>query len=101
MANVPFSRPTMDKTKAIITTPFSSQDKADGYKKHLKGASHEIELGKIWYQKKDLEKLEVRGWVVKSTGTCVQITCFSAPFLHSNLFETIPNAAEQCLHANH
>ena len=38
----------------------------------LKGASHEIELGQIWYQKKDLEKLEVRGWVLKSTDTCVQ-----------------------------
>ena len=27
----------------------------------LKGASHEIEMGRIWYQKKDLEKLKLRG----------------------------------------
>ena len=72
---------------------------------NLKGAYHEIELGQIWYKKKDLEKLEVRGWVLKSTETCVQrylqITCFSAPFSHSNLFETIPNGAEQFLCQNH
>ena len=35
----------------------------------LKGASHEIELGHIWYEKKDLEKkdlekLEHSGWVL-------------------------------------
>ena len=24
-------------------------------------------MGRIWYQKKDLEKLEVRGWFIKST----------------------------------
>ena len=34
----------------------------------LKGASHEIDFGQICYQKKDLEKLEVRGWFIKSTG---------------------------------
>ena len=27
----------------------------------LKGASHETEMGQIWYQKKDLEKLELHG----------------------------------------
>jgi len=27
----------------------------------LKGASHEIEMGRTWYQKKDLGKIEVRG----------------------------------------
>ena len=29
------------------------------------GASHEIDFGQIWYQKKDLEKLEVRGLFIK------------------------------------
>ena len=46
-------------------------------KSMLKGASHEIEIGCIWYQKKDLE-----------------IMCFSAPFLHSNMSEIIRNAGE-------
>ena len=27
--------------------------------------SHEIDFGQIWYQKKDLEKLEVRRWFIK------------------------------------
>ena len=62
-------------------------------------------MGHIWYQKKDLEKLEVRGWVLKSTDIrghrYLQITCFIAPFLHSNLFETIPNGAEHFLPQNH
>ena len=35
---------------------------------NLKGASHENQFGQIWYQKKDLEKLEVRGWLIKFTG---------------------------------
>ena len=71
----------------------------------LKGASPQIEIGCIWYQKKDLEKLEVRGWFRVLTDARAQsywqITRFSAPFLHYNLFETIPNAAERCLHKNH
>jgi len=33
----------------------------------LKGAWHEILTVVCWYQKKDLEKLEQRGWVLKST----------------------------------
>ena len=69
--------------------------------KSLKGASHEIELRQIWYQKKDLEKLEQRGWVQKSTDTFVQrylqITCSSALFLYSNLFETIPKPGNNLL----
>jgi len=28
---------------------------------YLKGVSHEIDMGQIWYQKKDLEKLELHG----------------------------------------
>ena len=38
----------------------------------LKGASHEIEMGQIWYQKKDLEKLELRGKVIVSTDACAR-----------------------------
>ena len=34
----------------------------------LKGASHKIDFGQILYQKKDLQKLEVREWLIKSTG---------------------------------
>jgi len=30
----------------------------------LKGASHETEMGQIWYQKKDLEKLELRRYLL-------------------------------------
>ena len=36
------------------------------FKRYLKGASHEIEMGRIWYQKKGLEKLEVRGYFIMS-----------------------------------
>ena len=39
----------------------------------LKGATHEIEMGQIWYQKKDLEKLELRGWVPTLTSARTQI----------------------------
>ena len=64
----------------------------------LKGASHEIEIGCIWYQKKDLEKFYVRGWFKVLADTCVQrylqITYLSAPFLYSNLSETIRNGTE-------
>ena len=35
--------------------------------KGLIGASHEIEMGRIWYLKKDLQKLEVRRLFLKLT----------------------------------
>ena len=38
----------------------------------LKGASHEIEMDRIWYQMKDLEKLELRGWFTLLSVVCVQ-----------------------------
>jgi len=38
----------------------------------LKGASHEIELGQIWYQKKDLETLEQRGYILALTEVCAR-----------------------------
>ena len=38
----------------------------------LKGASHEIEMGRIWYQKKDLEKLELRGYISSLSEARVQ-----------------------------
>jgi len=40
---------------------------------NLKGASHEIEVSQIWYLKKDLEKLELRGWVPTRTKARKQI----------------------------
>ena len=65
----------------------------------LKGASHEIEMDCIWYQKKDLEKLELCGLVILLTDvhlkSFLQIMHFSGPFLHSNLFQRFFNAAEQ------
>jgi len=33
----------------------------------LKGVSHKIEMGQIWYQKKDLEKLELHGYILALT----------------------------------
>ena len=67
----------------------------------LKGASHEIEFGRIWYQKNDLEKLALRGWVPIVSGARAhynkQITCFSAIFSPSNLTETSwKSAAKFC-----
>ena len=38
----------------------------------LKGASHEIPMGQIWYQMKDLEKLELRGYIFALTATCIR-----------------------------
>ena len=58
----------------------------------LKGASHEIEFGQIWYQKKDLEKLELRGWVPMLSDARAHYnkhnSSFSAIFFPSNLTET-------------
>ena len=45
----------------------------DDYPPSLKGASHEIELSQIRYQKKDLEKLELRGWVPTGTNARTHI----------------------------
>jgi len=43
-----------------------------GKKNHLKGDSHEIEMGQIWYQKKDLEKLELHGYILAVTKACAR-----------------------------
>ena len=63
----------------------------------LKGAPHEIEKGQIWYQKKDLEKLELRRQVSSLSEAHVrrflQIRRLSATVLHSNLTKSIPNGA--------
>jgi len=40
--------------------------------KNLSGASSEIEFGRISYQKKDLEKLELRGWFLTLDEASVQ-----------------------------
>ena len=64
----------------------------------LKGASHEIEMGRIWYQKKDLEKLELRRYIGALTEVCAlkyeRFSCFP-PFCLSNSAETLPKGAAQ------
>jgi len=48
-------RPCLGSTSTVNVPPM--------YIINLKGACLEIEMGKIWYLKKDLEKLECSGWV--------------------------------------
>ena len=54
-------------------------------RKILKGASHEIEIGQIWYQKKELEKLELRRYILALTEVCARrykhFLCFPASIL--------------------
>ena len=45
----------------IIPMPQTCEKNSD-----LKGACHKIEIGRIWYQSKDLKKLEKRGCVPAS-----------------------------------
>jgi len=61
----------------------------------LKGASHENQFGQIWYQKKDLEKLEVRGLVFKSTDAQARsYERFSSVCGVNNAFEFDSNPSE-------
>jgi len=51
-------------------------------------------MGQIWYQKKDLEKLELRGWVPTLTSARPQIyECFS-PYIFSFVLFEILNTVE-------
>jgi len=57
--NFPFSRSCSPPSP----NPVAAYNRSKNVLAYLKGASHEIEMGRIWNQKKDLEKLELRGWV--------------------------------------
>ena len=63
----------------------------------LKGASHEIEMGRIWYQKKELEKIEVRVSVDAHARSYERFSCISGVYLAFEL-DSNPSEDRQQIH---